>query len=236
MSQAVLAMIDVAQKSFRGWVDELRSSQRTCTIDANGLRVGDPRCRSANGPAAPKRPPRRRCRAGRDRASRPVDAVRRCRCPPIEVVELPELGAAGDRRRSGGRWRKVAAPAEETIEAARRAGCTAPHPIAEAGCRQHAARRRARTPIGRPTPITVVEPDEVTIGAVTLSASLWTILCDEAEQHLATLEHELSLLQFDSRSRRRRPRWCARATRCAASIARRISADRRRRRRRWSMR
>ncbi|HVO88698.1 MAG TPA: Hpt domain-containing protein [Casimicrobiaceae bacterium] len=40
--------------------------------------------------------------------------------------------------------------------------------------------------------------DEVTIGSVTLSTSLWKILCDEADQHVATLNHELSLLQFDS--------------------------------------
>jgi chemosensory pili system protein ChpA (sensor histidine kinase/response regulator) len=41
------------------------------------------------------------------------------------------------------------------------------------------------------------ESDEITIGDVTLSRVLWTILCDEADQHLATLEHELSILQFD---------------------------------------
>ena len=41
------------------------------------------------------------------------------------------------------------------------------------------------------------EPTTSTIGDVVLSASLWRILADEAEQHLATLEHELSLLQFD---------------------------------------
>ena len=40
----------------------------------------------------------------------------------------------------------------------------------------------------------------MTIGDVTLSRSLWTILCDEADQHVATLENELSILQFDSRA------------------------------------
>ena len=44
---------------------------------------------------------------------------------------------------------------------------------------------------------TEIEPDEVTIGDVTLSTALWRILVDEADQHLATLEHELALLQFD---------------------------------------
>ena len=40
----------------------------------------------------------------------------------------------------------------------------------------------------------------MTIGDVTLSRSLWTILCDEADQHVATLENELSILQFDPRA------------------------------------
>jgi chemosensory pili system protein ChpA (sensor histidine kinase/response regulator) len=42
------------------------------------------------------------------------------------------------------------------------------------------------------------EPEDVVVGSVSLSKSLWKILCDEAEQHLATLAHELTLLQFDS--------------------------------------
>jgi chemosensory pili system protein ChpA (sensor histidine kinase/response regulator) len=39
--------------------------------------------------------------------------------------------------------------------------------------------------------------DDIVIGGVTLSLSLWTILCDEADLHLATLQHELEILQFD---------------------------------------
>ncbi|MBL0291226.1 MAG: Hpt domain-containing protein [Betaproteobacteria bacterium] len=41
------------------------------------------------------------------------------------------------------------------------------------------------------------EPDEVTVGGVTLSAVLLGILLDEADQHLATLAHGLAVLQFD---------------------------------------
>ncbi len=41
------------------------------------------------------------------------------------------------------------------------------------------------------------EPEEITVGTVTLSATLWRILADEAGQHLATLDHDLTLLQFD---------------------------------------
>ncbi|MDH5287014.1 MAG: Hpt domain-containing protein [Betaproteobacteria bacterium] len=39
--------------------------------------------------------------------------------------------------------------------------------------------------------------DETTIGTVVLSTSLWRILVDEAAEHLATLDRELGVLQFD---------------------------------------
>jgi chemosensory pili system protein ChpA (sensor histidine kinase/response regulator) len=42
-----------------------------------------------------------------------------------------------------------------------------------------------------------VEPEEVTVGSVTLSSALWRILCDEADQNVAVLQHEVSILQFD---------------------------------------
>jgi chemosensory pili system protein ChpA (sensor histidine kinase/response regulator) len=44
-----------------------------------------------------------------------------------------------------------------------------------------------------------VAPDaeEVTVGPVTLSASLWRILCDEVDQNVAVLQHEVSIMQFD---------------------------------------
>ena len=40
--------------------------------------------------------------------------------------------------------------------------------------------------------------DDITVGGVTLSAALFQILVDEADQHLATLARELEILQFDS--------------------------------------
>jgi HPt (histidine-containing phosphotransfer) domain-containing protein len=39
--------------------------------------------------------------------------------------------------------------------------------------------------------------EEITVGGVTLSAALYRILCEEAKQHLATLDAELQTLQFD---------------------------------------
>ena len=42
-------------------------------------------------------------------------------------------------------------------------------------------------------------PDVVTIGEVSMPADLYAVIVDEARGHLATLEHELSLLQLDPR-------------------------------------
>ncbi|HSC23555.1 MAG TPA: Hpt domain-containing protein, partial [Casimicrobiaceae bacterium] len=47
------------------------------------------------------------------------------------------------------------------------------------------------------TPAAAGEPDEVAVGDVRLATSLWRILCDEADQHVALLQHEVSVLQFD---------------------------------------
>ncbi|MFO1396100.1 MAG: Hpt domain-containing protein [Burkholderiales bacterium] len=58
------------------------------------------------------------------------------------------------------------------------------------------------------------DTDDITIGDVTLSRALWTILCDEADQHLATLEHELTILQFDPHAVPRSPMIRASHTLC----------------------
>jgi chemosensory pili system protein ChpA (sensor histidine kinase/response regulator) len=46
-------------------------------------------------------------------------------------------------------------------------------------------------------PFPPAESEEISVGDVTLSAALYRILCDEAQQHLATLEAEMQTLQFD---------------------------------------
>ena len=70
-----------------------------------------------------------------------------------------------------------------------------PEPRARSATRPgaDAADRRAAHPESPPA----IEPEEVTVGPVTLSAALWRILCDEADQNVAVLQHEVSILQFD---------------------------------------
>ena len=62
----------------------------------------------------------------------------------------------------------------------------------------------AELPVAQPAEQTAAvpeQPEEITVGDVTLSAVLFGILVDEAEQHLATLAYELEVLQFDSNQR-----------------------------------
>jgi len=47
------------------------------------------------------------------------------------------------------------------------------------------------------SPPDAAEAEDTTIGAVTLSTSLWRILVEEAAEHLATLDRELGVMQFD---------------------------------------
>ncbi len=58
------------------------------------------------------------------------------------------------------------------------------------------------------------DADDIAVGDVVLSRSLWEILCDEADQHLATLAHELTLLQFDPHAVPRAPMVRASHTLC----------------------
>ncbi|HVN36501.1 MAG TPA: response regulator, partial [Casimicrobiaceae bacterium] len=57
---------------------------------------------------------------------------------------------------------------------------------------------RAEAAVKEPT-ANLFAREAVTIGDVTLTPDLFAVLIDEADGHLATLAHELSVLQFDSR-------------------------------------
>ena len=131
---------------------------------------------------------------------------------PVEIVELAELGAA-PADEAPHVVTDEAAPDEESIDIA-----LPPDDAAHAPLLRLVADNTfvAAEPRELPPPAiaaSAAAPDsgdapgyeepaeggDVTIGDVTLSASLWAILCDEAEQRVGTLQHELSLLQFDAR-------------------------------------
>jgi chemosensory pili system protein ChpA (sensor histidine kinase/response regulator) len=57
---------------------------------------------------------------------------------------------------------------------------------------------RASESMSAPETAPAAEAEEVVVvGDARLSASLWKILCDEADQNVAVLQHEVSVLQFD---------------------------------------
>src|SRR6185437_15473371 len=182
---ALIALIGVAESSFRRWVDALRTTGRV-TPDAGALRAALAKVESefpdgggdsggqppspAPSPSWPTLGPFTAVSAvdtGTDSAASALPHA------TIEVLELDETPYA-----EGG---VVGEPsAESTAPTLAFAAAAAPEPP-DAGA--VAALADAE--------------EEITVGGVTLSAALYRILCEEAKQHLATLDDELQTLQFD---------------------------------------
>jgi chemosensory pili system protein ChpA (sensor histidine kinase/response regulator) len=186
VTPAVLELIDVAQTSFRGWVDALRNDGRVA-VDAGALRAAVARA-NAELPSSHEPPPP-------PPAMAPIPAPHVAEeqtpdpfvlsAPLIEVLELDESSSSEAELASNDD--SIESPDLPTIiEFVPRA--TAP-PV-----------QVAQEPefVAAPPPVLPAEPDETTVGGVTLSTALYRILCDEAQQHLATLDAELQTLQFDS--------------------------------------
>ncbi|HET9764800.1 MAG TPA: Hpt domain-containing protein, partial [Casimicrobiaceae bacterium] len=167
---AVLAMIDTAQKSFRVWVDTLRRKGRVAP-DAQSLRAAIAAV-AAELPADGDDDAVASTAPGASIA--PATAVPPER-PEIEVLELDETPALEPARLEASGEIEHSAEVIQFIPEPRE-----PQPVAASEA-----------------PIETTDSDEVTVGAVTLSSPLYRILCDEAQQHLATLDAELEALQFD---------------------------------------
>ncbi|HEX9301912.1 MAG TPA: Hpt domain-containing protein [Casimicrobiaceae bacterium] len=198
VTPAVLAMIDVAERSFRQWVAELSRSGRVVadpallhaaihTVEAE-LPAGRESALTPTPPAPPPETP------AAVHAPAPPAAATRSR-EGLELVELeldgllsesnPESESAAESMP----WidlPEVGTGFGEVIEMPAIAEAAPEPAVAEA---VQAVAEVAAAP---------AEPEEVTIGDVRLSAVLFNILIDEADQHLATLTHELGVLQFDT--------------------------------------
>jgi chemosensory pili system protein ChpA (sensor histidine kinase/response regulator) len=224
---AVLAMIETAEASFRGWVNALRTTRRVVT-DPSALHAAIRQVESelpgtssvigshgAAAPAPPAVPPIALVPLPSvtpmeadlsDADETPVDEAMTpaasASTPKIEVIEFPELGFGT------GEAPRVVVEDHETIDFSDLRPPEAPAPVLKLvadntrpASTQHAAPDLfVLPPRGEPGEVIsgIVEADETTIGDVTLSTSLYRILIDEAEQHLSTLEHDLGVLQFDS--------------------------------------
>ncbi|MDQ6917533.1 MAG: Hpt domain-containing protein, partial [Pseudomonadota bacterium] len=167
---ALLSLIDIAQTSFRSWVDALRRTHRVIP-DSRELRaaiarvVGEFPTPSAPAPPAPSVEIPRGLHS-----AQPSQAI-------IEVIELDETPSTVE-------WDSA------TVDSRR--------PLASAQIIEFAP-LAADARLARESASAVLsEPDEITVGDVTLSMALYRILCDEAQQHMATLDAELQALQFDS--------------------------------------
>jgi len=212
VTPTVLALIGVAEASFRRWVRELRESGHIATdpsaLQAALLAVEAELPGGASGVPAP---PPVESAAAEDIAL--ADAPSIPRLPDLELVTFAELGsplADGtapvvtvleeslgetidvglpfDLRDGAKPVLRVVADNTSTLTAEARMRASSAH-SPELTLLTDAPRA--------PDAASAAEPDDVVVGDVRLSASLWRILCDEADQHVALLQHEVSVLQFD---------------------------------------
>jgi chemosensory pili system protein ChpA (sensor histidine kinase/response regulator) len=208
---AVLALVDTAHRSFRDWVDALTNEGRVTAdpreFDAaiaaveRELPGGSPQFAPAPAPAPaapsnviemPRSPHAAHAHVeGPERESKPAAPTTR---PTLELIELPELGFSDD---EPGPAVVPVTPFAETIEMIDVSPARTLKLVEET-----TVAHVERTPVEWTEDAREATPecDEIAIGDVVLSRSLWTILCDEADQHLATLRNELAILQFDSRA------------------------------------
>ena len=112
--------------------------------------------------------------------------------PTLELIDLPELGFGGD---VGATMIPLDPEILETIDMSVPAG-SAEFDMPLLRLVEDPSITAAAPTAAEPELHTALSED-ITIGDVTLSRSLWTILCDEALQHVAVLENELATLQFD---------------------------------------
>ena len=132
--------------------------------------------------------------------------------PDLELVDFPELGAPLDDaeppsvtviEQSIDETIDVGVPADvrDVAKPVLRvvADNTVSHAAMDSRARAHGAGLTLLADVPRTPepPAPPLEPEDVTVGSVTLSGALWRILCDEADQHVAVLQHEVSVLQFD---------------------------------------
>ncbi|HZI83074.1 MAG TPA: Hpt domain-containing protein, partial [Casimicrobiaceae bacterium] len=166
---AVLAMIDTAQKSFRVWVDTLR---RKGHVTADPLPL-----RAAIAAVEAELPAR-----GDDVVAAAAPVPVRAPQPPRDVSAIEVLELDGTLETAAAEPPRDGAPSAEIIQ-------FMPESAA-------AADALDLSPDDSLLEV-AAESDEVTVGQVTLSGALYRILCDEAQQHLATLDAELEALQYD---------------------------------------
>jgi len=208
VTHAVLAMIDVACSCFRQWVGELTDSRRVTADPAdlhaairaveNELPAGRESVLAPahDKPAQPTLtlvdpPPIVDELPALDVAADATEEIEAAPPPPLaDVLEFPELGSL----------HASSAPVIEPISDGPFGGgddgdiAIELEPVVEPAGPDSAS---TTSPESTPADIAAAAPDEIDVGGVRLSATLYAILVEEADQHLATLAHELMVLQFE---------------------------------------
>jgi chemosensory pili system protein ChpA (sensor histidine kinase/response regulator) len=202
VTSAVVDLIGIAERNFREWIGMLTQSGRV-SADPRELNAAIAAVESGlpGGSGEPPTPAPQPSRPPAPTSSNvfelpktaPTFAVA---APEVhELIELPELGFAEPEPPEEGTSGTLAVETIEMIDvpappALPATGLTlvAGMPIAAADGAEALA------------PAPNVDADDIEIGGAKLSLSLWKILCEEADEHLATLQHELTVLQFDPRA------------------------------------
>jgi len=190
VTPTVLAMIDVAQRSFRGWVEALRQTGHV-TPDASELT-------GAIASVEAQLPDRNAIQAASHLGALPPAPASVVSASPALDIEVLELDDTVEQQQPDSDDAQVRLA--EVIE------------FTPAG---QAPKDQPRTDGEMSALALPVDTEEVSVGDVTLSAALFRILCDEAQQHLATLDDEIQALQQDNAALPSQARVRARHTLCA---------------------
>ena len=190
VTPAVLEMLGVAESEFRHWIAFLRDAGHVAADPAKlhaAIGAVESELPAEDKPTAAKPAPRSASKKGARRTASgaaPVGvvAVPAHEAAPAGILDLPELGGARAESVSPATdWLDPTEPEDdagaEIIDVAPAAGMPATAAEPE---------RASEAPL-----------ESITIGDVTLAPDLYAVLVDEADVHLASLAHEMSVLQFE---------------------------------------
>ena len=211
-SGRMVGLTELGEHAYKVEADSQPPARGRARGDADGDR-DDRRCRGrvprldrdAQGSGSRQgRPGEARCCDRRRRGGASVGR-RTGRAAPLRSARSRPAGQPLELRRSR-RCRAGACGgfAGRAARARRRAGRIARRGVAgqrrlrRRGSRDHRSRADAQCARGSGSRRTSLHRRPSAIGDVTLAPDLFAVLVDEAEGHLATLAHELSVLQFDS--------------------------------------
>jgi chemosensory pili system protein ChpA (sensor histidine kinase/response regulator) len=200
VTPAVLEMIEVAEGGFRDWVGALSSAGRV-VVDPSKLHTairaveaelpGDRESVIVRESASPAASPAAEVSV-EPLETRPVEPVARVAPTPepaAPLLDFPEVGAAAEP------FELELPPLEDVgLAAAEHAADGAVEEILPVEAAPAAEREVAMGGVD-------AGADEVEVGDIRLSGALFAILVEEAALHLATLAHELEILQLDTHQR-----------------------------------